>query len=493
MFEATELGRKLSKQEYKEAVPQLREQLLMAQTALRQAGVAVFILVEGIDSTGKGEVINLLNQWFDTRGLEVNGFGPKTDEEARRPRFWRYWRNFPAKGRIGLFFGSWYTGELIKRATKHQQKDEFDAHMQGISKLETMLAREGALILKFWLHTSEETLEKKLKLHKEEQDEGWLGSEADRQVLLNYKRYNKAAERAVRLTDQVAAPWHLIEAEDDRYRDITLARQILETMQTRLARESDQAQPETPPLQADTDDDVTTILDQIDLTQSLEKKDYDNRLAELQSQLTRLSWRAYHQGISLILVFEGWDAAGKGGAIRRIMQAIDARIARVISIAAPTDEELSHHYLWRFWRHIPLAGRHTIYDRSWYGRVLVERVEGFAGEPEWRRAYAEINDFEEQIGGRGNLLLKFWLHIDADEQLSRFQAREKIPYKNYKITDEDWRNRERWHDYERAVHDMVERTSTEYAPWTLVAGNDKHFARITVLETICKQLAKALK
>ncbi len=510
MFEATELGHKLSKQEYREAVPELREQLLMVQTALRKAGLAVYILVEGVDSLGKGEVVNLLNQWFDTRGIEVNGFGPKTDEEARRPRFWRYWRNFPAKGRIGLFFGSWYTGELIKRATRRQGKDEFDGHMQGIARLETTLARDGALILKFWLHTSEKTLDQKLKMHEKDKDEGWIGSDADHQVLRNYKRYIKAAERAVRLTDQLAAPWHLVEAEDDRYRDITVARLILSAIQKRLAEISAQAQAENSVKPDTASPDATspdmsqeaggsgelqskTVLDQIDLTLRMDKKDYEKCLRNLQLTLSRLSWQAYHQGISMILVFEGWDAAGKGGAIRRITQAVDARIARVISIAAPTDEELSHHYLWRFWRHIPLAGRHTIYDRSWYGRVLVERVEGFASEPEWRRAYTEINDFEEQVGGRGNLLLKFWLHIDADEQLARFRAREKISYKNYKITEEDWRNRERWADYEHAVHEMVVRTSTDYAPWTLVAGNDKYYARIKVLETVCERLENALE
>ncbi|WP_020406966.1 polyphosphate:AMP phosphotransferase [Hahella ganghwensis] len=498
MFEAAELGRKLSKKEYKALEPELRERLLVAQTSLREADIPLLILLEGADSACKGEVVNLLNQWFDVRGLLVNGFGPKTDEEARRPRFWRYWRNFPCRGQIGVFYGSWYTGELIKRANRKQEKDEFDSHMQRIEQLETLLARDGALILKFWLHTGEDELTARLKKVLAEKEDDWVGAQADRQVLDNYRRFIKAAERAVRLTDQTMSPWHLIEAANHRYRDVTLVRTIIDAVNRRTQeiagadrqrRKTDKNSAGEVPMPSEA---AIKVLDQVDLTLDIDKKSYEARLEKLKHQLNRLSWKAYHRDISMILVFEGWDAAGKGGAIRRIMQSVDARIARVISISAPTDEEKSHHYLWRFWRHIPLAGRHTIYDRSWYGRVLVERVEGFAREEEWRRAYSEINDFEEQIGSRGNVLLKFWLHVDKDEQLARFEARENTPYKNYKITEEDWRNRERWEDYENAVHEMVVKTSTDFAPWTIVPANSKHYARIMVLETICEQLKKAL-
>jgi polyphosphate kinase 2 (PPK2 family) len=192
----------------------------------------------------------------------------------------------------------------------------------------------------------------------------------------------------------------------------------------------------------------------------------------------------------MILVFEGWDAAGKGGVIRRITAAMDARDYRVIPIAAPNDEERAHHYLWRFWRQIPGAGRMTIFDRSWYGRVLVERVEGFATEAEWTRAYAEIVDFEQQLYDHRALILKFWIHIDSAEQLKRFRSRQDTPYKDYKITEEDYRNRERRNDYELAANEMLGRTWTEYAPWHLVEGNDKRFARIKVLKIICDQLEK---
>jgi polyphosphate kinase 2 (PPK2 family) len=192
-------------------------------------------------------------------------------------------------------------------------------------------------------------------------------------------------------------------------------------------------------------------------------------------------------------MFEGWDAAGKGGAIRRVTAALDARDYKVIPIAAPTDEEKAHHYLWRFWRHLSKAGRVTIYDRSWYGRVLVERIEGFASTEEWMRAYSEINDFEEQLIDSGMVLGKFWVHITKEEQAARFEARAQIPWKAWKLTEEDWRNRDKWDAYESAVNDMIERTSTRKAPWTLIEGNNKHFARVKVLETVCEKLETALK
>lgn len=231
-----------------------------------------------------------------------------------------------------------------------------------------------------------------------------------------------------------------------------------------------------------------TILDHVDLSQSLERDEYDEKLSHYQAKLFDLAWQAHNQKKSVVAVFEGWDASGKGGAIRRVTRAIDARLYKVLSVAAPTDEEKAHQYPWRFWRHIPLSGYISIYDRSWYGRVLVERVEGFAPEDDWKRSYSEINHFEEQLCESGIAMVKFWIHLSKEEQLRRFKEREKTPWKMHKITDEDWRNRDKWDAYEAAINDMVARTSTEYAPWTLVPGNDKKFARVHVLETLCKAI-----
>ena len=235
-----------------------------------------------------------------------------------------------------------------------------------------------------------------------------------------------------------------------------------------------------------------TVLGRLDMHKHLTKAQYNEHLPVHQSELRVLHRQARERDISTIMVFEGPDAAGKGGAIRRVNTALEARNYQVHGFAAPTDEERAQHYLWRFWRHLSRAGRITIFDRSWYGRVLVERVEGFASEDEWRRAYSEINDFESQLTAHRIVLLKFWIHISKDEQLRRFKEREKIAHKSWKLTDEDWRNREKWDDYEQAVHDMVQHTSTHAAPWTLVEGNDKRFARIKVVETACQRLRAAL-
>jgi len=317
----------------------------------------------------------------------------------------------------------------------------------------------------------------------------------DRKNFKLYERFIKTSERAIRRTDSAPCPWHLIEATDRRYRELAAGRILLESLHTRLqaggaAKPRTAAAagpaPRTRPKRGD------TILDHVDLSQKLTGRRYGAELEKYQGRLTRLTWEANVKHISTVAVLEGWDAAGKGSAIRRVTEAVDPRLYRIIPIAAPTDEERAHHYLWRFWRHLPPAGMVTIFDRSWYGRVLVERVEKFAAEEEWKRAYLEINDFEEQLADRDIALAKFWIHISKAEQLRRFQERQDIEFKRYKITGEDWRNRQKWGAYQQAINDMVAHTSTEFAPWTVVAGNDKHFARVQILKTLCEALEKLL-
>ncbi len=493
MFEAAELGRKLEKKRYKALLPELRANLLKAQFALGDINRPVLIIIEGVDNASKGELINRLNEWLDTRGLEVHAFGHKTDEENERPRFWRYWRSLPPAGRIAIFSSSWYTGPIYQRTFGDISKGKFERHLRRIAFLERMLAQEGMLILKFWLHMSKDHQRATFKRLSKDKAQRAMVSQLDEKLHKFHDPHIQAAEKAIRLTDQALAPWLVVEAEDANYRDVTIAKTILSSLNSLSVHKPENLGSSTPKVEmVEATEDTAGVLSNVDLKKVTEKARYTTQLEKLQTRLTKLSWEAYHQQVSSVLVFEGWDAAGKGGAIRRIMQAVDARISRVISIAAPTDEEKAHHYLWRFWRHLPRAGRVIIYDRSWYGRVLVERVEGFAGEDEWRRAYLEINDFEEQLCHHGMVVNKFWIHIDKEEQLRRFKEREKIPYKQHKITDEDWRNREKWDAYEEAIDEMVVRTSTNHAPWKLIAGNDKKSARLTILETFCQSLETAL-
>jgi len=493
MFEAAELGRKVSKETYNKKDPELRTALLDAQFKLRELPFQVIVIVSGVEGAGKGEVVNELNRWLDSRGIQTHAFWDESDEERERPRFWRFWRRLPPKSTIGVLFGSWYTLPIIDRAFERTTQAEFESEMDRIGEFERLLSNDGALIIKFWFHLSKKTQQKRLK---QDEKEG-KGSPLLKEYAKSYDRFKAVSEMAIRATDSGYSPWHIVEAEDRRYRNLAVGETLLNAIQRRL---DSAATPEPDPeiraensFIAEIPEASITVLDHVDLSQKLSRKEYDERLQAAQSRLRGLAWRARKAKINTVAVFEGWDAAGKGGAIRRVTSAVDARLYRVISVAAPTDEENAQHYLWRFWRQLPRTGYFTIYDRSWYGRVLVERVEEFCSRHEWSRAYQEINHFEQQLAGNNTVVLKFWVHISQEEQLRRFKERQKIPWKQYKLTEEDWRNRDRWDAYKDAVNDMVARTSTTYAPWTLVPGNDKWFSRVTVVETFCERLEAKLK
>ncbi len=489
MFETAELGRKTSKQDFDAQVPDLRMRLLRAQDRLKQADFPVILLIAGVDGAGKGETVNVLHSWMDARFLGTHAFGPPSDEESERPPFWRYWRALPPRGRIGVFFGSWYTDPIIQRTHHDLSTPRFDAALARINGFEKELADDGALIVKLWFHLDKKRQKQRLETLQQHRETRWRVTAEDWKNFRLYARYRRVSERALRETSTGDAPWRVIEGADHRYRSLAAAEHLLGLLEARLKgkpapRPSTPASTRTP--------DPVTVLDGLDLRRSLEKKEYERDLERLQGRLNRLSRKAKKAGRSTIAVFEGWDAAGKGGAIRRLTGALDARDYRVIPIAAPTDEERAHHYLWRFWRHLPRAGHVTIFDRSWYGRVLVERVEGFAKDAEWQRAYAEINEFEEQLHEHGTIVVKYWLHVSKAEQLRRFKEREETSFKQFKITEDDFRNRKKWNAYERAVDEMVERTSTEFASWTLVEANDKNYARIRILKTLCERMEEAL-
>jgi polyphosphate:AMP phosphotransferase len=496
VFEEAELGRKVSREDYESELPALRAGLLEAQRELARAKLPVLVLFSGADGAGKSETVQRLHEWLDPRGLETSAFGPPTDEERERPPYWRFWRSLPPGGRIGMFLASWYTEPILLRAYGKLGRVELDRALARIAFFEQMLVDGGALIFKFWLHLSKKGQRKRLTTLEKSKDTAWRVSPLEWKHYRLYSRFIKVSERVLQATDTGRAPWYVVEAEDERYRELMIGRILREGLRRRLAGQRSSpgpangpvAPPEPPPLAGG----QRTVLDHVDLTKTLAAKPYKKRLLRLQARVNRLVREAADKKVSAVVVFEGWDAAGKGGAIRRLTAAMDPRLYRIIPVAAPSDEEKAHHYLWRFWRHLPRAGRVTVYDRSWYGRVLVERVEGFATEAEWRRAYLEINDFEKQLAEAGVAIVKFWLHVSPEEQLRRFEERQATEYKRHKIGEEDWRNREKWGAYHQAVNEMVVRTSTRPAPWTLVAGNDKRHARVQVLETFARRVAKAL-
>jgi len=501
MFEAAELGRSVDKATFRREVPALRAALLEAQNRLRAAAAfPVIVVFAGVDGAGKGETVNLLSEWLDPRWLVTRAFGPPSDEERERPEYWRFWRELPPRGRIGLFLSSWYSLPVLDRVNRRIGPAAFDERLHRIVEFESTLADAGALILKFWMHLDRDRQKKRLRKLERDPLTRWR---VTRREWANWGLYDKfvdAAEQTIRRTSRGGAPWMIVEGADHAHRSLTVGHALLNAVGQRLA-EAPAAVPPTAPVATEPErprparvhrPPVMSILGALDMAVTLPRKRFPQQLEQYQGRLNRLQRRAAARGVSTIMVFEGWDAAGKGGAIRRVTGALDARDYQVVPIAAPTDEERAHHYLWRFWRHLSRAGRVTIFDRSWYGRVLVERVEGFATEREWSRAYSEINQFEDQLVEHGIVLVKFWLHVTPEEQLRRFKDREATAHKRWKLTAEDWRNRENWALYERAVNDMVERTSTRRAPWTLVEANDKGYARIKVLKTVCGRLDAAV-
>lgn len=493
MFEAVELGCTVPKEEYKKQEPEIRTQLLEIQGLLKEANFPVIIIVSGVEGAGKGEVVNRLNEWLDTRGLQTHAFWDDTDEERERPHLWRFWRTLPPRGSIGIMFGSWYTRPIVNRVFDKTSDADLDTELSRIVDLEQMLTRDGALLVKLWFHLTKK--DQSLRLREDDKKfNKKKGESLEQRYAKHYERFSLVSEKAIRKTDSGKSPWYLIDASDKLYRDLTVARTLIEAVSQRLR--DNQSSPKSErihlPLLSEAPSASLTILDQVDLSEKLSDKEYKKQLEKYQNRLSELTWQARKKQRSSIAVFEGWDAAGKGGAIRRITSAIDARLYRTISVAAPSDEELAQHYLWRFWRHIPRAGYVTIYDRSWYGRVLVERVEGYAKEYEWMRSYQEINSFEEQMRSHGTLLNKFWIHISQEEQLKRFKERENVAWKQYKITDDDWRNREKWDDYKLAVNEMISRTSTNGSRWHIIPGNNKKFARVHILKILCHSLEKIL-
>ncbi len=491
MFESAEIGHTLNKKTYDAAEPALRGALLEAQYELRQqARFPVIILINGIEGAGKGETVKLLNEWMDPRLIRVETFDIQTDEELARPPEWRYWRQLPEKGRIGVFFGNWYSQMLQSRVNGRTEDAQLDQSIERALRLERMLCDEGALIFKFWFHLSKQHMQARLKSLADDPQHYWRLSPLDWQQSKTYDRFVRHGERILRRSSRDYAPWYVVEGVDPNYRSLTTGRIMLQGLQAALQTgRGATPSPHAAPLVANLNNH--SLLSSLDLTQALSKDQYQAQLATEQARLAHLMRDKRMRRHALVAVFEGNDAAGKGGAIRRVTGALDPRQYRTVPIAAPTDEERAQPYLWRFWRHVPARGKFTIFDRSWYGRVLVERVEGFCARADWLRAYGEINDFEESLIEHGVVVVKFWLSIDKDTQYQRFKEREATPFKRFKITEEDWRNREQWDAYVEAVEDMVDRTSTEIAPWTLVEANDKRFARVKVLRTINDALEAA--
>ncbi len=484
---------RLSKKLYDARVPALREELVRLQVRLKEAPTKVLLILAGEEAGGRGEVINTLSGWLDPRGVETLTFRDPSDEERDRPLMWRYWRSLPSSGRLGIYASSWYSELLRAQADENRGITAPAHHIERIRHFEKLLSDNGTLIIKVWLHLTKGEQRRRHAELAANPDTAWRVTDEARRHHRLYDRLVRSAARLRESTHRPGATWTVIDAADTRARNLAVASLVVRKLDVHLTKiEAAPKKIPRPGAPKSLKPAGLARLLALPLDQKLSSADYEAKREKWLGRLNRATRAAQAAHRSVVFVFEGWDAAGKGGAIRRLTSAIDAQDYRVIPVAKPTDEEKAHHYLWRFWRHVPRAGLVTIYDRSWYGRVLVERLEGFCTEPEWKRAFEEINDFEAQLAEHGTIVVKFWMHVSREEQLKRFREREATAYKNHKINAEDWRNRRKWQAYEIAVGDMLALTETPAAPWHLIPANNKRHARLQILKTAAKSIEDAL-
>lgn len=483
MLDCLDLNLSLDKQKYQDEIEPLMRQLRSLQQACWEKKLATIVVLEGWAAAGKGALVKKVVGYMDPRGFAVHPIWPPTPQERQYPFLWRFWQKLPSYGSIGLFYHSWYTHVLEDRLFGRVSEARVPTAMQHINAFERQLADDGCAIVKFWIHLSKKELKKRLEQYAKDPLDAWRVRPEDWQQVKNYKQYLAITEDMLVQTSTGPAPWTLVEGNCQRWSRIKVLTKIAAVLQETLDKHQSFVPAPALPPQEKLEPTEPDFLARIDLSHSLSLETYKQQLKKEQVCLRKLQMMIFQHQIPVLLLFEGWDAAGKGGAIKRLTDNLDPRSYTVIPFSAPSDEEKAHHYLWRFWRRLPTTGKIGIFDRSWYGRVFVERVEGLCTEQEWRRAYREINEFEAQLIDAGYVLVKFWLHINPEEQLARFISRKENPFKQYKLTEEDWRNREKWSLYEVAVNQAIERTNTPKAPWTIIPANDKYYARVKVIQT----------
>jgi polyphosphate:AMP phosphotransferase len=484
MFERADLSLKMSAQEHDSVMPPLRKRLGELQRAARVRGIPAMIVFEGGHASGKGEQINRLILPLDPRGFDVYAIESPEDAEAARPLFWRFWVRTPAQGRIAVFSHSWYHRTMEECREKNGTLPP--ECVDEINYFERLLSYDGCVIVKFFLLISKKEQKERYKKLEADPATAWLMTEAKHSAHKRYDEYLAAMDSLIEKTDTAFAPWTIVEAEDRRFAEARIFSRTIEAFERALA---DLPAVKTTPVPAhpaapDLELPLSYPLGDADITKALPDDVYHKELRQCQARVRACQCEAFRKRVPIIVLFEGWDAAGKGGCIKRLTESLDPRRYSVVPVGAPSDIERKFNYLWRFWLKVPEAGHFTIYDRSWYGRVLVERVEGLCSPDELERAYGEINEMEEQIASSGAVMAKLWLHIDKETQLERFKSREADPYRRWKITEDDWRNRAKWDEYVVAVDEMLRRTSTTYAPWTIVESNDKNYSRIKTLKTV---------
>lgn len=493
MLEKVDLTKKLDKESYKEQIEGLQTHLGALQRECKELGIPIMIVFEGLPAAGKGFQMGKLIQALDPRGFEVHNIGYETKDEARHPFLWRFWKRTPAKGMVAIYDGSWYHKVSREYFDGYVKGKKVEEAYEELRLFEKELTVDGTLIVKFFLYIDKEEQRRRMNKLLSKESTRFRVNKNDKKRHIKFDRYRNICEKMLQKTDTEYAPWEVIPAMDKRYTTVKIYKTVIAYMEQKIDAVKRASQ--TQIYQGKKSDYVVPVLNvlgEADLTLAYTREDYKKYLKVLQKKIEKLHGELYHRRIPLVIGFEGWDAGGKGGAIKRLTEHMDPRGYVVHPTASPNDIEKAHHYLWRFWNDMPKDGHVTIFDRTWYGRVMVERIEGYCSDKEWQRAYDEINHMENSLVNNGAIVLKFWMQIDKEEQERRFNERMNNPEKQYKITDEDWRNREKWNQYEEAVNEMIVKTSKKNAPWIIVEGNNKYYARIKVLETVIAAIEKRL-
>lgn len=477
-------------EELKERLRRAREKLYELQMKIKEHKLPVFVLFEGWGAAGKGSTIGKVIKNIDPRFFKVATMSAPSQEELRRPFLYRYMKEIPEAGKFAFLDSGWMEQTVKDCLDDRLNEDRYAERIDSIKRFERQLTDNGYLVLKFFMHIEHEEQTRRIKKLLDEKDTRWRVSAFDKWQNEHYKKCRKIFDRYMTDTNLSAAPWYIIDAADKKWAEL----QVLEIMIGGIETAMQNSAHSVPILQNVFPLVKMPKLAEISLDdKSIEEAEYKSQLKQLQGRLGELHNRIYRKRVPVIIAYEGWDAAGKGGNIKRITEALDPRGFEVFPIASPEPHEKARHYLWRFWTRLPKDGHVAVFDRTWYGRVMVERLEGFCSENDWRRAYNEMNEFEKELSDWGAVIIKFWVQIDKDTQLQRFTDRQNNPEKQWKITDEDWRNREKWDDYEKAVNEMLQKTSTAYAPWHILESVDKKYARIKALKIVIKELEKAVK
>ncbi len=458
------------------------------QMRVKEAKVPVMVIFEGWGAASKGSALARVIKDMDPRFFEVATLDAKpTEEESRRPFLWRYMVEIPEAGQFKFFDTCWMEEVTYGRVRGELSDEDYEKRIDSINTAERQLVDNGYLVMKFFFHVSKKEQRRRLETLRDNPDTAWRVDKEDFWENDHYEDCMQVYDRYLRDTNRSSAPWYIIDARDRNWATL----QVLEYLNMGIDVAIHNRDVAAPLRQNVFRLRKIPLLADIPLDKTMEDEEYHEELKRLRTRLDELHNVVYRKHVPVIIAYEGWDAAGKGGNIKRITSALDPRGYRVYPIASPEPHEKARHYLWRFWKRLPKSGHIAIFDRTWYGRVMVERLEGFCSENDWRRAYNEINEFEKELVDDGAVVIKFWVQIDQQTQLERFTDRQNTPEKQWKITEEDWRNREKWDEYEDAINEMLRKTNTSFAPWHVLESVDKHYARIKALRIVVEELEKA--